>query len=253
MPNASRRQLNELAERMRGPGDTAWQMVTPRSDLAESRRLQDGSFQIVGKRARAASAPGDRSWAFLEAGYRSLLLAVGIVRNSGTIWRWLFRQLERIRRRRRQRSIPFCWRTSRIRENQMNIFLRTLCLLLIAAAAGCASHSTRSEPAASAAPAAAAIGEDWQVIGTPAPNSKFAKLRSGMSHTEVESLIGPPDKVASHQTGKAWIPFYFGKDAFRIETYYKGEGKLTFSGSVYGNMKGKLIQVTVDPAEQAAS
>ncbi len=141
----------------------------------------------------------------------------------------------------------------------MNALPRSLLLLLIASAAvtGCASQSSRSEAGSATQPVPATgtvpptDSEEWQVIGTPAPDGKFAKLRPGMSHAEVENLIGAPGKVASHQTGKAWIPFYYGKDAFRIETYYKGEGMLTFSGSAYGNMKGKLIRVTVNPAEQA--
>jgi hypothetical protein len=133
----------------------------------------------------------------------------------------------------------------------MNIVQGILPLLLMALAAGCASQSNRPESHAATTSIQPPNGEDWQVVGTPAPNSKFAKLRPGMTHAEVESLIGPPDKVASHQTGKAWIPFYYGKDAFRIETHYTGEGTLTFSGSAYGNMKGKLIGVTVNPAENA--
>lgn len=135
----------------------------------------------------------------------------------------------------------------------MNIVQGILFLLLVAFVAGCASQSQRPASQAAAESAPTANGEEWQVIGTPAPNSKFAKLRSGMTHAEVESLIGPPNKVASYQTGKAWIPFYYGKNAFRIETYYKGEGKLAFSGSAYGKMKGKLIGVTVNPQENPAS
>ncbi|MGH8446285.1 MAG: hypothetical protein ACREVL_13515 [Solimonas sp.] len=138
----------------------------------------------------------------------------------------------------------------RLERTQMKGMQRLLVILLVASAAGCASQAGRSPSASASGTGSTAESADWTVTGTPAPNSKFARLRPGMSHADVESLIGPPDNVTSHQTGKSWIPFYFGKDAFRLETYYKGEGKLTFSGSVYGNMQGKLIGVTVNPAEQ---
>ncbi|MFT4047511.1 MAG: hypothetical protein QM661_12565 [Solimonas sp.] len=135
---------------------------------------------------------------------------------------------------------------------QTNNTLRTMLLGAALLAAGCASQSTHPAPTASNEASPIPEVADWRVIGTPAPGSKFAKLRPGLSHADVESLIGPPNRVASHQTGKAWIPFYYGKDAYRLETYYKGEGMLTFSGSVYGNTQGKLIGVTVNTAESGA-
>lgn len=53
---------------------------------------------------------------------------------------------------------------------------------------------------------------DGEIIGTPAPNSKFAKLEIGMGRSEVRDLIGSPNDTSGHITGKQFIPFYFGAD-----------------------------------------
>ncbi|ADE10611.1 hypothetical protein [Sideroxydans lithotrophicus] len=68
-----------------------------------------------------------------------------------------------------------------------------------------------------------------EVVGKPAPGSKFAKLKTGMSLNQVEKLIGPPTKRWTHPTGKASIPFYFGPDRWVIQYAYKSEGVLTFN------------------------
>src|SRR4051812_5786850 len=64
---------------------------------------------------------------------------------------------------------------------------------------------------------------DGEIVGTPAPNSKFAKLKIGMTPHDVNSLIGVADDMSHHETGKRWIPFYFGNDVQRMEALYKGE------------------------------
>ncbi|MFM0039928.1 hypothetical protein PQQ53_19275 [Paraburkholderia strydomiana] len=87
---------------------------------------------------------------------------------------------------------------------------------------------------------------DGEIVGAPAKNSKFAKLRIGMGQREVEDLIGVPNDTHSYTTGKAFIPFYFGKDAYRIETFYKKEGSLTFQGGGITGSSGVLIRVSVD-------
>lgn len=89
---------------------------------------------------------------------------------------------------------------------------------------------------------------DGEIVGTPAKNSKFAKLRIGMGRKEVQDLIGTPNDTHSYTTGKAFIPFYFGKDAYRIETFYKKEGSLTFEGGGVTGTSGVLIRVKVDTA-----
>jgi hypothetical protein len=140
--------------------------------------------------------------------------------------------------------------------------IASICLLL--AFAGCASQQqggaqTQSAPApapattaAAPAPAAASTSKaqpnsaDGTVVGTPAKNSKFAKLKIGMGRQEVEDLIGMPNDQHTYTTGKAFIPFYFGKDAYRFETFYKKEGSLTYEGGGVTGTSGKLIRITVD-------
>ncbi len=87
------------------------------------------------------------------------------------------------------------------------------------------------------------------IVGTPAPGSKFSKLQIGMHSKEVMDLIGPPNDQKGYQTGKAFIPFHFGGDNYRMEYHYKGEGLLTFSGGGIGDSSLKLIRITVNPQE----
>lgn len=88
-----------------------------------------------------------------------------------------------------------------------------------------------------------------EILGTPAPDSKFAKLQIGMETTEVQKVVGRfPDQVHSYESGKRWIPFYFGNDARRLQVLYKGEGCLIFTGGGAFSSGGELIQIQVDPA-----
>jgi len=91
---------------------------------------------------------------------------------------------------------------------------------------------------------------DGEVIGTPARNSKFSRLVIGMTMDEVTSLIGGPDNMVRHETGKRWIPFYFGNDAQRVEVLYRGEGCLTYTaGNVFGGGSNQLIRITATPLQ----
>lgn len=126
----------------------------------------------------------------------------------------------------------------------------------------CSSTPTRNDsPAAkSSVPAAAPTNTNTrtvksrdgsftgEIVGTPASDSKFAKLLIGMEMTEVQKVVGRfPDELHSFESGKRWIPFYFGNDARRIQVLYKGEGCLVFTGgSVLGTPGGDLIQIIVD-------
>ncbi|KAA0595274.1 hypothetical protein FZ942_16715 [Azospirillum lipoferum] len=89
---------------------------------------------------------------------------------------------------------------------------------------------------------------EGEVIGTPAPGSRFAKLQIGMTMEEVSTLIGAPDNMIRHETGKRWIPFYFGNDAQRLQVIYRNEGCLTYTGgNVFGGGGSELIRITVAP------
>ena len=130
----------------------------------------------------------------------------------------------------------------------------------------CASTSRAPETAAPAAPAAtttapaAAAKNDTRIVksrdgsytgelvGTAAPTSKFAKLQIGMSMTETQELLGrAPDRLHTYESGKRWIPFYYGNDARRMQVLYKGEGCLIFTGgNIWGGGAGDLLTIAAD-------
>lgn len=120
------------------------------------------------------------------------------------------------------------------------------------AVAGCAGQKTANDQSAST-PGARIVKSkdgtfDGEIIGTPAPDGKFAKLQIGMVMSEISGLIGAPDNLTQRETGKRWIPFYFGPDVKRIEVLYKGEGCLTYTGgNQFGAGGNKLIRISVDP------
>jgi hypothetical protein len=112
--------------------------------------------------------------------------------------------------------------------------------VLLASATGAVMADGDAQPSSTTASGAAAA---------PASGSKFSKLLVGMHGKEVMDLIGAPSDQKSYQTGKAFIPFHFGGDNFRIEQHYKGEGILTFSGGGIGDSSMKLIRIAADPSE----
>jgi hypothetical protein len=139
----------------------------------------------------------------------------------------------------------------------------TLPLLVLAVfMASCASQqTTQTQPATSAAaetkaapttPGARTVKSrngkfDGEIVGTPAVNGKFSKLHIGMTMREVQGLIGVADDMYRHETGKRWIPFYFGNDSQRFQVLYKGEGCLTYTGgNVFGGGENELIRIAAD-------
>jgi hypothetical protein len=138
--------------------------------------------------------------------------------------------------------------------------LRHLPILVFTAALGaCATKAPATDPAApTVAPqattvpntnsAASADGSvNGEIVGTIVPGSRFSKLKIGMSMSEVRGLIKSPDDMNLHESGKRWIPFYYGNDVQRIETYYAGEGCLTFAGgNRFGGGGSELIRIAVD-------
>lgn len=140
----------------------------------------------------------------------------------------------------------------------MTTILRFGALAAAALIGGCANQpaSTKtSEPSAapvtkSAEPITSKSKENTpgQIIGTPAKNSKFAKIQPGLTFRQVGESIGQPDDMTRHETGKRWIPFYYGPDAQRLQVYYKNEGCLTYTGgNVFGGGGNKLIRIIADP------
>jgi hypothetical protein len=112
-----------------------------------------------------------------------------------------------------------------------------------------ASSATAASPASNVRTVKSRDGTfEGEMVGTPAANSKFAKLQIGMTMREVTGLIGGPDDMIRHETGKRWIPFYFGNDAQRLQVIYKGEGCLTYTGgNVFGGGDSELIRITAAP------
>ena len=77
---------------------------------------------------------------------------------------------------------------------------------------------------------------EGEVIGEARPGSKFALLQIGMQVHEVQEIFDrSPDRSHTYESGKRWIPFYFGNDARRMQVLYKDEGCLIFTdGNVWG-------------------
>ncbi len=87
--------------------------------------------------------------------------------------------------------------------------------------------------------------------GTPRPGSKFSKLQIGMTLSEINALIGTPDDLTRNETGKRWIPFYFGNDSQRLQALYKGEGCLSYTGgNVFGGGASELVRIDSDPSNR---
>ncbi|MCD9029007.1 hypothetical protein LDO26_12435 [Luteimonas sp. BDR2-5] len=89
-----------------------------------------------------------------------------------------------------------------------------------------------------------------EIVGTPAEGSKFAQLQIGMSMQDVQEILDrTPDRFHSYESGKRWIPFYFGNDATRLQALFRGEGCLIFTGgNVWGGGGSELIRIEVDPS-----
>jgi len=139
--------------------------------------------------------------------------------------------------------------------------MRSMTIFMLAGLlTACASSQTKTAstqpaatPAATEAPRNTKIvkstdgGFEGEIVGTIAPNSRFSKLKIGMTLSEVNALIKAPDDLKRHETGKRWIPFYYGSDAQRMQALYIGEGCLTYTGgNVFGGGGNTLIRITAD-------
>lgn len=131
--------------------------------------------------------------------------------------------------------------------NRGNWIISVVCLILLS---GCA---TWRKPAPTGTNADTRIVKSadglikGEIVGTPAPGSKFDKLQIGMTLEQVEKLIGQPNNKDSRITGKQYQPFYFGGDTQRTEAFYKGEGQLTFSNMHPDSAADTLIRIMVNP------
>jgi hypothetical protein len=127
--------------------------------------------------------------------------------------------------------------------------------------AGCATQ--KSEPAANTSTTAStASGStaptkvksrdgkfEGEVFGKQMAGGKFGKVQIGMEYSEVTALIGAPVNMKVSETGKRWIPFYYGNDVKRMQTLYKGEGCLSFTGgNHWGGGGNELVAIHHDPS-----
>lgn len=104
-------------------------------------------------------------------------------------------------------------------------------------AAGCASRSP--QPAATAA-----------VRQPVPPDSPLARVQIGMTPQQVTEVLGTPTNQVSYESGKRWIPFYYGSDVRRTEWSYKGLGRVVFTGgNQWGAGAGQVERVDYDPSE----
>jgi hypothetical protein len=95
---------------------------------------------------------------------------------------------------------------------------------------------------------------EGEVVGAVAPGSRFARLQIGMTLEEVTALIGAPDNMVRHETGKRWIPFYYGNDSQRVQVLYRREGCLTFTGgNVFGGGGNELVRITATQRQDCLS
>lgn len=112
-------------------------------------------------------------------------------------------------------------------------------LLVVALAVGLAACA-RKEPAPEA-PA--------RQVAPPPANSPLAKVQVGMNPREVEAILGPPNDENAYVTGKAFIPFYYGRDRSRRAYFYKGLGRVVFAGAGGFGQSWKVSRIEYDPNE----
>lgn len=120
---------------------------------------------------------------------------------------------------------------------------------LFAASALAGAADEAAKPAAASAAEANPV-----VVGNPPADHPFGKLKIGMSYEEVIAIVGKPTNQRDFCTGKHHIPFYFGDDRARTESFFKGMGKLDFNGADGGffgkcNMRKilDLVYIEYDP------
>jgi outer membrane protein assembly factor BamE (lipoprotein component of BamABCDE complex) len=109
---------------------------------------------------------------------------------------------------------------------------------------GCASSQPKDASAEKAAPADQVAAN----LAAVPDDSPLAKVTLGMSDTEVRKILGEPTTQKNYQTGKAWIPYYFGSDTSRMDYIYKGLGRVVFSQNRYSGQL-KVINLMYNPDE----
>jgi outer membrane protein assembly factor BamE (lipoprotein component of BamABCDE complex) len=113
--------------------------------------------------------------------------------------------------------------------------------------AACASRSEPAKPAAPSAPAAAARSG-------AAGSNILSKVTVGMTKAQVKEVVGAPSDENSYESGKRWIPWYYGNDVRRTTWFYKGQGRVVFSdGNVFGGGGSSVQRVEIDTSESGVA
>ena len=111
-----------------------------------------------------------------------------------------------------------------MRKNRIQIWMvASLCLVLLGGLGGCASSGgdgTQDEANSSA-------------TTTIPASSPLAKVQNGMNDSQVRSLLGEPAGTRNYPSPKAFIPFYFGGDGWRVAWLYPNVGRIVFSRNTY--------------------
>lgn len=117
--------------------------------------------------------------------------------------------------------------------------------LVLVFASGALSASAHRAIESAAVPAAMKVADPAPAI--PA-NHPFAKIEKGMNEVDVRKILGEPTSSKDYMTGKAFLPWNFGRDTSRQEWTYKGKGLVTFSrNAATGSLK--VLKVTYDPSK----
>ncbi len=115
-------------------------------------------------------------------------------------------------------------------------------LILVAGAAGCKTTSSSESAPKKEAPAKSEKAAKKAPLPIPA-DSPLAKVQMGMRRAQVDDLIGQPTSTRVFPSGKGFNPFYYGPDRYRTGAFYKGLGRIVFSGAEV------VVDIEYDPTE----
>jgi len=115
-------------------------------------------------------------------------------------------------------------------------------LLLVAGAYGCKTTSSAESTPAKETPKKSEKAAKKPAQAIPA-DSPLAKVKMGMQRDQVDDLIGQPTSTRVFPSPKAFIPYYYGPDTVRTGAFYKGVGRIVFSGAHI------VVEIEYDPTE----
>jgi len=115
-------------------------------------------------------------------------------------------------------------------------------LMLVAATYGCKTTSSAEGGAAKEAPAKSEKAVKKAPANIPA-SSPLSRVQMGMRKAQVFDLLGEPTSTRVFPSGKGFIPFYYGPDTVRTGAFFKGIGRVVFSGA------DQVVEIEYDPNE----